>query len=238
MNLICIIPARGGSKGVINKNLKELIDKPLIKHTIDFAKKVSFFKEIIVSSDSQEINEYCLNENVNIIPRPKELATDTSLVIDAIRHTVKEYENKNDLIVDYIFLLEPTSPIRFMEDFNKSLEYLKNGSDSVATFTKIDTPPSRIWRIKEDIVEPFIENKNPFLPRQMHENGFILTGQIYGFTRELVMKKKSTIIGPKLKPILVKENYFIDIDSEMDFYIAKAKMNYLSDLKYGYYENS
>lgn len=227
MNVICIIPARGGSKGVINKNLKTLIGKPLIQHTIDFAKQIDFFNEIIVSSDSQAINEFCFGLGATIIPRPKELATDTSLVIDTIRYTIVEYEREKKNDVDYVFLLEPTSPIRFDDHLYQALEYLLDGADSVATFSKIDPPPSRIWRIQEDLVAPFIKNANPYLPRQAHEDGFILTGQIYGFSRELVMGKENTILGPRLKPILIQEGHFVDIDFEIDFYVAEAKINYL-----------
>ena len=232
MNIICIIPARGGSKGVKNKNIKPLCGKPLIQHTIEFAVNSNLFSEVIISSDSKIINDFSSQFDVSIIPRPNSLAEDKSLIISAIRYTINEYEKLSKTKVDFIFLLEPTSPIRFISDFNLAIEYLKNGADSVASFTTIDPPPSRIWKIKNEKVNPFLETANPFLPRQSHEEGYILTGQIYGFSRSLVMELQDNVLGPKLKPIIVKDGLFIDIDNEIDFYVAESKFKFLKNEKY------
>jgi CMP-N,N'-diacetyllegionaminic acid synthase len=228
MNIVGIIPARGGSKSVKDKNIKPLCGKPLIQHTIEFAINSKLFSDVIISSDSEVINDFCKAFDVFIIPRPSYLAGDESLVIDSIRYTVLEYEKLKNIKVDLIFLLEPTSPIRFLKDFYLAIDYLKTGADSVASFAQTNPPPNRIWRIDGDLVVPFLKDVNPFLPRQSHEKGFVLTGQIYGFTRNLILIEQKTVLGPKLKHIIVEDGLYTDIDNEIDFFLAESIIKYLN----------
>lgn len=231
MKTICIIPARGGSKGVPKKNLKELEGKPLLQHTIEFAKGITYFSDIIISSDCNEINSFSEKFGVEVIRRPEELAQDTSLIIDALVYTVNEYERKKNVKVQYIFLLEPTSPIRFNRHIVEALKYLEEGYDSVATFVELDPPPTRIWNIVDDKVFPYLAESNPFLPRQLQTKGYALTGQIYAFTKKLICEDLNpSVMGPNLKPIIVDEGAYIDIDTEMDFHIAQAKIKYLNNI--------
>ena len=106
---LAIIPARGGSKGIIGKNIKPICGKPLIAHTIDFIKQIPAFDKIIVSTDDSDIKRVSLGYGAEVIDRPKALATDTALAMDSIRHAVQELESSGEEI-EYVYILEATSP--------------------------------------------------------------------------------------------------------------------------------
>ncbi|MFW6065131.1 MAG: cytidylyltransferase domain-containing protein [Candidatus Natronoplasma sp.] len=223
-NVVSIIPARGGSKGVPGKNIKELNGKPLILHSIEHSLEVYSIDRTIVSTDDEEISEVAEEAGAEVIKRPDELARDDSLVIDAIRYTVQEIEKQGDE-VDIIVVLEPTSPIRDIEVTERCIEILKEGkADSVATFSETELPPHRIWRIEEDKLEPFIEGANPWLPRQSQPKGYKLNGQVYALTKEILFKHEDSIsllVGEKY-PIITPKETAVDIDTEIDFKLVET----------------
>lgn len=121
---IAVIPARGGSKGLPGKNIKELCGKPLIVYTIETALKSKIFDKVIVSTDSLEIAEIAKKAGAEIpFLRPKELATDTADSMDVLIHAIKFLEEKGEKF-DYIMKLQPTSPLRTEEDIRKSVKLL------------------------------------------------------------------------------------------------------------------
>ena len=122
-NILAIIPARGGSKGIPGKNIKEFAGKPLIVHSIEAALKCPLVTRTVVSTDDDKIAEISKAHGAQVIKRPSELATDTSLVIDAIRYTVRKVEEEGE-DVDIVILLEPTSPFRRTEDIEKCIQVL------------------------------------------------------------------------------------------------------------------
>ena len=106
INYLGIIPARGGSKGIPGKNIKTIAGMPLIWWTIKAAAHSKLLDDFIISTDSMDIANVASMYGVKVLPRPKELATDTSLIIDTLKHVVKEFPCKN------VVLLQPTSPVR------------------------------------------------------------------------------------------------------------------------------
>jgi CMP-N,N'-diacetyllegionaminic acid synthase len=230
--VLAIIPARGGSKGVPNKNIKELGGVPLICWSIRAARESGVVDKIVVSTDSDNIKQVAEKEaGVEVIKRPEELAQDNSLVIEAIRHVVSELEKRNELF-EFILLLEPTSPLRTKEDIIETVNILKrNDADSVASFTETKVPPARIWRIEGNSVLPFIAGSNAFLPRQQHEKGFYINGVIYGF-RTTDLKNNpgvTSIFFGKTAPIVIPESRVIDIDSPIDFALAEILIRQNND---------
>lgn len=227
--VLAIIPARGGSKGIPNKNIRLLRGKPLIQHAIDYAKACDLIDKIIVSTDSEEISDVSLNLGVDVMKRPISIAGDTALVIDAIRHVIQECEINHNFNPDIILLLECTSPIKSVEEINEAIEVLMDGrADSVATFKETAISPNRFWKIVENTVNPFIDNANPFLPRQSQPKGYQLTGQIYGITADILKKNPkviSLLIG-KVFPIITKTEV-VDIDCEKDLIIAEEVMKFI-----------
>ena len=227
-NILAIIPARGGSKGIPGKNIKQFAGKPLIVHSIETSLKCPLVTSTVVSTDDDKIAEVSIAHGAQVIKRPDELATDASLVIDAIKYTVRKVEEEGDEI-DIVILLEPTSPFRRAEDLEKCIQVLlENKADSVATFTSSDISPNRLWRVSEGIVEPYIEGAVPWLPRQKQPKAHELTGQIYGLSKKVLFEKEDSIsllLGRKSAVITPRETA-LDIDTELDFMVAEKIMEH------------
>ena len=220
--ILALIPARGGSKGVTDKNIKKLLDKPLILHTIDFARNCNLFDDIIVSTDGSKIIDLCEKHKCEIIKRPKYLSEDGSLVIDAIHYTIEELK-KSKREYDIIVLLEPTSPIRDKKNIVEGINaIINNGYDSATTFSEVDPPPSRLWKNIKNKMIPLFDNISPFEPRQSHNPAFKLTGQYYIFTTDFIITSTKSVISENVYPIIVNSKNSVDIDEEIDFIMAEA----------------
>ena len=135
MNVLGVIPARSGSKGIPRKNLYTLCGKPLIAYTIKAAIKANALTQFIVSTDSEEIAETAKEYGANVpFRRPSELATDSSLAADVMKHAIIEMEKLDGIIYDTLVMLQPTTPLRTPEDINNVVQKLHNtGCDTVIT---------------------------------------------------------------------------------------------------------
>ena len=123
MNLLCTICMRGGSKGVRNKNLKKILNKPLFYYTFKSAKKSNIFSDIVVSTENNKIIKTCNLFGIkNIVKRPKFLAQDNSPKIPVIRHALLEMEKKFNKKYEIIVDLDVTSPLRRVEDIKGALK--------------------------------------------------------------------------------------------------------------------
>jgi CMP-N,N'-diacetyllegionaminic acid synthase len=231
MSVLAIIPARGGSKGVKKKNLKLLAGVPLIRYPIQSAFKSRIFEKVVVTTDDQEIAAEAIASGAEVINRPSEISKDTSLVYDAIDHVLSTLTEKYAYTPQIIFLLEPTSPLRGNEDIIEANKILQSKSaDSVATFKETKPSPGRIWKIENDVVRPYFEESNPFMPRQSQPKGYELTGEIYAFRYDsyVVNNSKSVLMG-KVHPLISSSQFFVDIDEEVDFIFAESLIKYRNE---------
>jgi CMP-N-acetylneuraminic acid synthetase len=166
-----------------------------------------------------------------VIKRPDELAADTSLVIDAIKHAVLRVEEEGE-DVDIVLLLEPTSPFRRKQDLAKCVEILmENKADSVATFTDAHVSPNRLWRVSDDVVEPFIKGAVPWLPRQKQPKAHELTGQIYGISRKVLFENENSIslLLGRISAVITPRETALDIDTELDFMMAEKVVEHFQN---------
>ena len=226
--VLAIIPARGGSKGIPGKNIKLFAGKPLLVHSIETALNCPAVSRTVVSTDDYEIADVAAAHGAEVVIRPSELAADTSLVIDAMKYTVQKVE-EDGRDVDIVTLLEPTSPFRRAEDLDKCLEILtEDKADSVATFTPSDVSPNRLWRVSEEVVEPYIEGAVPWLPRQKQPKAFELTGQIYALSKAILFEKEDSIslLLGRMSAVITPRETALDIDTELDFMIAEKVMEH------------
>ena len=227
-NVLAVIPARGGSKGIPGKNIRAFAGKPLIVHSIQASLQCPLITRTVVSTDDDEIAEVAKAHGAQVVRRPDDLATDTSLVIDAIKHAVRNVEEEGEEIY-MVLLLEPTSPLRRAEDLENCIQVLlEDRADSVATFTPSDISPNRLWRVSGDIVEPFIEGAVPWLPRQKQPKAFELTGQIYGLSRKILFEREDSIstVSGRIFPVITPRETALDIDTEFDFVMAEKVMEH------------
>ncbi len=219
MKTIAIITARSGSSGIRNKNIKILKNKPLIYHTVKFAKKLKFLDKIIFSTDSKKYLKiaqkyYPFNNSL----RPKRLATKYTKSIDVIKYLIN-LEKKIGNFYDAVLILEPTSPFRKLNDFKKAYQKLKKTKiDSILTIKKVKHDPNQMIVGEKNIFKP-LNNKIIFQPRQKNQNKFVPAGSMYFSKINNINKNK--IVGKKFIGIPVKGKYATNIDDEEDFFLAK-----------------
>lgn len=196
--IIGLIPARGGSKGVPNKNIKVIYGKPLIVWTIERAKSSRLLDKVIVSTDSEAIAEIARAAGAEILKRPDYLATDTASTQDVMVHALQNYP------ADTLVLLQPTSPCRSEGLIDECiLEFQEQECDSLATGWICD----------------YKEYGKNTLPRQQIKGFFYDDGNVYVIKAENILKgdRYGTKIGRKI--ISRYEN--AEIDDEYDFWLLE-----------------
>ncbi len=212
MKSLIVIPARGGSKRLKNKNKKNLLGKPLIEYTINFAKKIKVTPYILVSTNDKDIIEIALKKKV-LAPwlRPSHLSKDNSTSYSFMLHAIKWFE-KTFGNLDYVILFQPTTPYRGISTIKKMINIFKKRKNSVAAFTAI---------LKEDKKVFYIKNKEKiFFKKKVGIKSNIL-GSIYINSVKNLMKYKS-FVNIQTIPYLTKNpKEIIDIDTHADYKLAK-----------------
>jgi len=207
MNNLIIIPARKNSVRLKNKNILKIKNKTLIEHTIIFAKKVLPNNNILVTTDSGKIRDIAIKKKI-LCPglRPKKLSTSKATSESVILHALKWYEKKNS-IVDFVILLQPTSPYRSKQTYFSCINKAKkNPNSTVITFKKKKTNIflNKKNKIQERIIEYLVPN-----------------GSIYIISGKKLKKYKKFYSGIIKPHIVESEKENIDIDYKKDYIIAK-----------------
>ncbi|UYW00508.1 acylneuraminate cytidylyltransferase family protein [Flavobacterium agricola] len=220
MKVLAIIPARGGSKGVPDKNIKMLGNKPLIVHAIDCAKQASLVSEIVVTTDSDEIIDVVKKHAVQVVKRPANLAQDSSNVVDAVVHILESLPQKFDVVV----LLQPTSPLRTGKDLDQVIQMLFAADDldgviSVVPFD--DCHPARMYNLLEDNYLQSYVSEGETLRRQDLKPVYYRNGCFYAVKIDAFVKQKSFMVKNK-KAYVMDVNWLVNIDSPRDFKIAEV----------------
>ncbi len=222
-NIICTILARGGSKGVKNKNIKLMNGLPLIAHSIIQAQKTNLFSSIIVSSDSDDILNIARDFKVDhLIKRPHELADDNAPKIPAIQHAVLETEKKINTKFDYIIDLDPTSPLRNVEDIINAFNMLlnENATNIITACPSRKSPYFNMVKINNENVAtlPIQLDQNIFR-RQDSPKVYDMNASIYIWSSESLFRSKN-LWQERTKLYVMPEERSIDIDTELDFEIV------------------
>lgn len=220
-----IIPARGGSKRLPNKNILMLNDKPLIAYSIEAGKKCSYLDELMVTTDSEKIKKIAEKFGANVpFLRPKYLATDTTSNFDTVKHTIEFYKNILNKTFDYFVLLQPTSPLRSTSNINEAIEFLiKKRADAVISISKMEHNPLKSNTIPDNLslknFQPeHVKNKRmQDLETYYRENGAIYIVDIDRFIQE-----KNFFINDNIYGYIMKQEKSVDIDTKLDFLIAET----------------
>lgn len=220
--ILCVIPARGGSKGLPGKNIKELLGKPLIAYSIEQAKKSRYIDRVIVSTESEEIAEIAKKYGAELpFIRPLELASDDSSIFDVLLHAIDWMETKEKYVFDILVLLHVTAPLRNTEDIDNCIELLvEKDADNVFSVAEAHRNPyfNMVELDKNNAVKP-VKNGN-FVNRQSAPRVFDMNASTYVWWKEILKKKKSTFLEKTCIYIMPKERS-VDIDDFMDFKIAE-----------------
>lgn len=219
-----MIPARGGSKGVSRKNVRDVAGKPLIAWTIEAALRSCVRDSFFVSTDDEEIAQVSRSCGASVQMRPAELAGDRTPMIDVIRYVFLQNEAVQKKQFDHFLLLQPTAPMRLARDIDAALKLLRDeGADSVVSVYAVeDVHPARMYTIEQQQLKPlWPEPKGSLrqdLPDVYHRNG-----AIYACTREFLMSEKR-LWGGRMVPHVMPKERSANIDDEMDLRIADLLM--------------
>lgn len=222
--VICIIPARSGSKEIKNKNILQINGKPLIYYTISFAKKLSFIDKLIFSTDSigymKKAKKYY---NFNNSLRDKKYSTSNSKAIDYVKHELRKVKNLKQF--KYLLLLQPTAPFRKKDIFFKGLKMLKSNNCDFVISAKLVKEHPLLMHKYSDRVKYISKNfKSAFSGRQNYPKVYLRQGAMY-FTKISTLFKTNSLQGGKVKHILVKGKYALDINDHEDLILLKSYFN-------------
>lgn len=218
LSIVGLILARGGSKRIPNKNIKDLKGKPLIAWTIETAIRSKAFTHVFVSTDNPKIAEVALEYGAEV-PwlRPDELATDESLSIQAVLHA-SNWMTTQKLNVDGIMLLQPTSPFRTVKTISFAIElFQKSGLEPVVSFSQADISPEWCFRREGDRLTPImgweaVKTRSQDIQPTLQLNGLVYLASPRYLARNL------TFLGPTTVPLVCNEpREAIDIDTYLDW---------------------
>ena len=235
--VIALIPARGGSKGIKNKNIKLLNGKPLIYYTIMAAKKSKLIDRIIVSTDDKRIKSVAIKYGAEVpFIRPKKLSQDHILDYPVILHAVKKLKlNLNKKRNDILVFLRPTMPLRSHKDIDSGIKEIlfKKNVKCIRSVRKSPCPPYLARKLdKNNYLKP-LTNKTIFKKlsrRQDLPQTYICDGYVDAIKISYLMKEKK--FPPNtIKSVYSKTKHYIDIDHKEDLDMAKILMNIINKTK-------
>lgn len=222
---MCIIPARGGSKGLPGKNTKKLLNKPLIGHTIEQAKQSRYIDRLIVSTEDLNIASVAKRYGAEVpFIRPSALARDSSGTIDVLLHAIDWLESRENSFFDIVVLLHVTTPLRNVGDIDNCIEMLiKKRAESVFSVTEAHRNPyfNMVELHNKERVK--LVKKGNFLTRQSAPKVFDMNSSIYVWWTHILVKKKKVILG-KSRVYLMPKERSVDVDDSLDFRLAEMIM--------------
>ncbi len=218
--ILALIPARGGSKGIKNKNIIDLCGKPLISYTIEAALNSKYIDNVIVSTDSSDIANIAVQYGAEVpFLRPQALATDTSKTIDAVLHAITYLKNKNR-DYDVLVLLQPTEPLRDCTDIDNALTiFFKNNYNSLVSVSPVTDSPILIRTINNNNELKHLINCNSTIRRQDMKSYYVINGCIY--INYISSLSPDTSFNDNSFGFVMDESHSIDIDEYKDLFIAE-----------------
>jgi CMP-N-acetylneuraminic acid synthetase len=221
---LIVIPARGGSKSVPKKNIKDFAGKPLICHTIDSLESLKLNFDCVITSDSREILGVASKYNfIQKLVRPAYLAEDNSLSIHVVKHALIEMERINNCIYENIIMLQPTSPLRTEQHILEAIKiYESENVDSLVSLVEVEgNHPFRMKRVIGNKAINFIDQGfEDMRPRQVLPKVYIRNGAIYISKKQLIIGDES-FVGKNCASYLMTTEDSINIDSSLDFNFAE-----------------
>ena len=218
---ICIIPARGGSKRIPRKNIKDFCGKPIIAYSIQAAKDSQCFDKIIVSTDDKEISKVAIKYGASVpYVRPKELSDDFATTFDVIRHCIKKLDLKDSCVICCLY---PTAPFIKAKELRDAMNALvKKGSNFVFSATRYDHPIQRAIHINklgfcEMFYPKYSQVRTQDLAEILHD-----AGQFYIGTSKAFTSFDSVLTSSLSFPYVLPRNKCVDIDEPEDWILAEC----------------
>lgn len=225
------IPARSGSKRIVNKNTKLLNGHPLLAYTISAALNSKIFSRVIVSTDSGEIADIALKYDAEVpFLRPKEFATDISPDIEWVKHLLLEFQNQGKM-AECFAILRPTSPFRQPETIDRAWkQFLADDADSLRAVEKCKQHPAKMWSIKGGRMEPVMKNPDSS-GTPWHSMPYQVLPEVYVQNASLEIAQcsvplvRGTIAGDEIMPFFTEKYEGFDINTSEDWIVAEYLIN-------------
>lgn len=222
MKVLYLIPARGGSKGIPHKNIKPLNGKPLILYSVQIAQQLADNNDICVSTDDIEIKKVVEDCGLKVpFLRPDYLASDTASTSDVIIHAINYYAEKG-IEYDVVVLLQPTSPLRTVQNVKDCLTLYTSDLDMVTTVKESNVSAVLCCENNEGYLEKIIESGN--IRRQDAKKLYEYNGAVYVINAKTV-KEKGLCGLTKIKKCVMPEENSVDIDTILDFHFCEMLLN-------------
>ena len=228
MGRLAIIPARGGSKRIPRKNIKDFLGKPIIAYSIEAALNSKLFDEVMVSTDDKEIADIAVKYGANVpFLRSDKTADDFATTADVILEVLNEYK-QNDIHFDTVCCIYACAPFVNSEKLKSGLELLENQQfDSVFPVTAFSFPIQRALRIRENKLS-FFQPEHALTRSQDLECSYHDSGQFY-WMKTSVFEVKKRIVTDNSGALIVPEIETQDIDNYTDWKIAELKYKIMHD---------
>lgn len=223
IRVLGVIPARGGSKGLPDKNLIPLLGKPLLQYTIEAMFRSQYLSRIILSTEDSAIAEFARALGVEVpFMRPPHLAADDTPMLPVVQHALIEMERRN-YSCDAVMILQPTSPLRRAEHIDLAVNIMvETGADTVVSVVEIPhnfTPTSLMVKLSDGRLAPFQE-ENHSLRRQDKPRFYARNGPAILLSQTRVITK-SRLYGVHIQPMIMEACDSVDIDTEDDLQLAE-----------------
>lgn len=229
-----LVTARGGSKSIPKKNIKEICGKPLIAWTIESAKKSKYLDRVICSTDNEEIAAVAKQFGAEVsFLRPVEFAQDATPDLPVFEHALRWFLENEKILPDIIVHLRPTGPLRTTEDIDAAIELLLSHpeADSIRCVAKAPLHPLKTYRLDEkNYLQPFVPESVYGIPeaynkpRQQLPKAYASLGYLSVIWSKTILELHS-MCGTKILGLEVPEENAIDIDSPIDFIVAEAALS-------------
>ena len=229
MKNIAIIPARSGSKGLPDKNIRELAGKPLIAYTIEAALESGMFDTVMVSTDSSRYAEIAKKYGAEVpFFRSKETSSDTASSWDTVREVLDKYREAGKAF-DTLMLLQPTSPLRTAQNIKEAYEEMnRKEANAIVSLCEMEYPPQQCNVLPEDLsLDRFVQTSSKGKRRQEMETYYRFNGALY-LVKVEAFRKNADIYSDRCFAYLMSRKNSVDIDEELDFLYAEwiVKNNY------------
>jgi CMP-N-acetylneuraminic acid synthetase len=216
--VLAVIPARGGSKGVWRKNVRELAGKPLIAYSIECAQATAQIDDVVVSTDDDEIADVSRSFGARVVRRPRALAQDDTPTVPVLLHVLDEMGEREQ--PSRVVTVQPTSPLRGARVLRDAIALLTPAFDSVIGVCEPEHTPYKMFHITDDALIPIFPDVPRGVPRQKLPTVYRENGAVYVTWRD-VLRDQGSIWGARARPYLMNVEASVDIDTLDDFALAE-----------------
>ena len=218
--VLAVIPARGGSKGIPRKNLAEFRGKPLLEHTLEAIKPFCPGIDVVVATDDHEIKRLAAAHGLTSdYVRPDDLSKDTTSMFETVNHVVQWAQRQSDEHLDYVLVLQPTSPLRSSHDIKEFVECAeRNDWQPMMTASRVQEHPMEVVEVFPDGVWKYLrEPPSRLRGRQDYEGEFLfINGAIYGASPTFLSEHHSFVVQGLTQIYVMPQSRSLDIDEPDD----------------------